>query len=490
MLKHMEARVTDLAKLLSNFDRVFVDTCSLMEDSFPRFYDDLKESKRYWKKGLRILILDDCYAEIEKHINQDQKQSARIEAMRALEVLKQDKKHLIGRVFTHEKTGTDFFDSAVTSLVNSLRLQYKILIITQDKTLAYDLQKLNEMESQKGRFLRVYRLNPDAILEPNYGEAPTHPGARGTTNRFEGKTKPVREPKKTEKKPVSETNELSIQEVDNRLSASLPNPIYPLERKLSDIDAQIAAIQAAPKEGVPENLRYPLERLSAEKERLSALPKEEKPVEEKKPALKPHFEIAPTVEEAMYKLAAYHSWIFREKGIRYSAKVHGPYNINAEEVKAFAESVGEVKGRGINRYELKGLLILISAAPRGVKVSFDIPKAEEKNEEIAEKPAPKAEEKPAEAPVEEKRADDLNKKVLRLRKTPSKAVAESSLEEIRHHDFLMRAKINNPTYPNAAKIRDLEEQKKRLSGINAEQAEGLVFTKAEIDKRLKALKAE
>ena len=52
-----ETKPSNLAKLLNNFDKVFMDTCSLMEDSFPQFMDCLVKSHEYWKDGLKVIVL-------------------------------------------------------------------------------------------------------------------------------------------------------------------------------------------------------------------------------------------------------------------------------------------------------------------------------------------------------------------------------------------------------------------------------------------------
>ena len=39
-----------LAKIITNFDQVYLDTCSLMEESFPEFMDYLDGSREYWNK--------------------------------------------------------------------------------------------------------------------------------------------------------------------------------------------------------------------------------------------------------------------------------------------------------------------------------------------------------------------------------------------------------------------------------------------------------
>ena len=62
-----EIKSSNLAKFLNNFDKVFMDTCSLMEDSFPLFMDCLVKSREYWKDGLKVIVLGECMEELKKH---------------------------------------------------------------------------------------------------------------------------------------------------------------------------------------------------------------------------------------------------------------------------------------------------------------------------------------------------------------------------------------------------------------------------------------
>src|SRR5574344_2350649 len=125
-----ENKSSTLAKFLSIYDYVFVDTCSLMEDGFPSFMDTLSASKEYWKEGLRVIVPGECVAELKKHSRSKDNQEARIEAKRALKILHHDKwVHKILEV-TKSNTNYGFADNAIYTAVSSLRIQNKVLIIT------------------------------------------------------------------------------------------------------------------------------------------------------------------------------------------------------------------------------------------------------------------------------------------------------------------------------------------------------------------------
>ena len=62
-----ENKSSNLAKFLNNFDYVLIDTCSLMDESFPEWMDILRNAKAYRKKELEILVPRRCYDELKKH---------------------------------------------------------------------------------------------------------------------------------------------------------------------------------------------------------------------------------------------------------------------------------------------------------------------------------------------------------------------------------------------------------------------------------------
>lgn len=316
-----ESKSSNLAKFLSDYDYVFVDTCSLMEDSFPIFMDTLAASKEYWKEGLRVIVIGECVQELEKHSkNKDKEaQEARIEAKRALKILHHDKWHGKTLEITKPTTTVGFADNALFTQVSSLRIQNKILIITQDKTLATDLKKLNALDSQHGRYLKVDRLNQSGDLEENPGETgnyyhkenvrpsasnadttsknTTNPRPRGIFHRAEkvsspAPDKPQAEPRHYEDRPRQDHGrrpygdrhdsyarhdsyekpaevETPISEADRHLCSNLLNPKYPKEKKIADINAQLNLLGVLSSEQLNKlSLANTVEQLKAELAKL------------------------------------------------------------------------------------------------------------------------------------------------------------------------------------------------------------------------------
>ena len=241
-----ETKPSNLAKLLNNFDKVFMDTCSLMEDSFPQFMDCLVKSHEYWKDGLKVIVLGECMEELKKH-SKSKDGDKFVEAKLAIKILEHNKRHGKTIEITKPTHKDGFADRAIFAKVTDLRIAEKILIITQDKKLTNDIRGLNGLESQKGRNIHVYRISRNGDLEINYGEKPQE-RAPARINKTPIKTK-QEAPKKAPEKPKT-TDKSPVVLADSALSANLSNPNYPSSRKLEDIDKQLALLKACHDSGL------------------------------------------------------------------------------------------------------------------------------------------------------------------------------------------------------------------------------------------------
>ena len=404
-----ESKSSNLAKFLSVYDYVFVDTCSLMEDSFPIFMDTLAASKEYWKDGLRVIVIGECVQELEKHSKSKEKEAveARIEAKRALKILHHDKWHGKTLEITKVTTKDGFADHALFTQVSSLRIQNKILIITQDKTLTTDLKKLNALDSQHGRFLAVYRLNQAGDLEENPGESglPYHrENARPSVsndskydNNRQGHGFFHHDHPQTivEEKPVvapltkPEEVESPVAAADRRLCANLLNPNYSVDKKIADISSQLTLLSGLKPEEISKlSLAYTVEQLKAELTRFGGKPvvvsKPSEPVkpaeaivkpleparivEAPKPVVsiakpmpvqpvkplerpfvpeapRPHywFEFGRTPDEAIRAVGVHEGLMFRDPSIPFFKGVHGPVDLTTDDLTKLSAQIGILK---------------------------------------------------------------------------------------------------------------------------------------------------
>ena len=284
-----ENKSSILAKQMNGFDYVIIDTCSLMENGFPEWMDALHNAKDYRKKGQQILVPRRCYDELKKHAAQEKDDSRRIDAIRGLKILKRDQwwTHLL--TITKKDKNENFADNAIFVRVSQDRLFKKILIITQDKSLASDLRALNDLKSQSGRPLEVLKIDGNGKLVPNLGET-----------RFPKERKGFGALKETPKQTKPTSGVAEVLEADQRLSAVLGNPNYPEEKKHNDAMVQLRAI-----EKIPENTRNQLSLLVPEA-RLRELTKPQPkpaPVKEAKPkpAEKPKEEPKPAAKKPRRK---------------------------------------------------------------------------------------------------------------------------------------------------------------------------------------------
>ena len=242
-----ENKSSVLAKFLNGFDYVIIDTCSLMDDAFPEWMDALHGAKAYRKKGLEILVPRRCFDELKKHARQKENDSRRIDAKRGLKILRRARWSKLLTVTKKDKN-ENFADNWIYVKVSTDRLFSRILIITQDKSLAYDLRALNELKSQNGRPIEVSKIVTGGRLVPNFGEQSPRKEHRGSG--FLAKDNPKQQ------KPKEPNPAEAVLLADARLSAVINNPNYPSDRKKADAMAQIKAI-----EKMPESLRSRLDLL-------------------------------------------------------------------------------------------------------------------------------------------------------------------------------------------------------------------------------------
>lgn len=364
-----ENRSSGLAKFLSNYDYVYLDTCSLMEDGFPIFMDALVASKEYWKEGLEVIVPDECIKELKKHSKNKEKNDARIGAKRALKILSHDKWH--GKTIVREKgiTDGDFGDQAITQAVIKNRIRSKILVITQDKTLTRDLRNLNQLESQHGRNLDVYKITPNGELAKNLGDSgysrPIENKTKERKKKGFGFKKLFEKPQKTNKKDELPPALLSVQETDKRLSSALGNKNYPSDKKLADINAQIAALgRLSSNDKKKLTLSFTEDRLLKEKEAIikknvsgsdnkSSAAKEphehfEKPLPKKtlpdpKTLNLPKSDKGkPTPKDALKALFDELGVIVRDDSVTYFAPVHGPLDVTNSSLFAASKSLSNM----------------------------------------------------------------------------------------------------------------------------------------------------
>lgn len=522
-----ELKSSKLAQFLNDYDYVFVDTCSLMEDSFPLFMDYLSKSKEYWKEDLQVIVLGECVEELKKHAKEKEK-DRKIAALRALKIIRHDKWHK--KAFTITKAeGSSFADNAIFTKVSGLRIHNKILVITQDKTLTTDLLKLNRLDSQKGRYLSVYRLTPHSELEKNPGEN----GEKTFNKKHEASS--FQKIEKDNKTVALNKAQKVIIEEDSKLAKNLSNPNYKTKNKIKDIDNQLSKLNKLDVNSLSAlNLRFSKEDLLKKKEELLPSKNGEKK-ENKKETSSVIVTTGASPSEALKRLALNYHSIVRDSSVSYVGAVHGNLDLTSDDLKKvdqLAVSKGNFsynKGNVTYSFE-KGKEYSVSCKnlsskkPEEQKRSTPVSMKEEKKKNLPPKKeenkktktassSTKKENKPL--PQKEKpilsKDDPILKKKIRIVKvkgstsggsssaipegivlvvgepkarTPKKEKApvlkkaaskndSSLLKEAMDADRVLNANLNNPNYPKEKALLDIQKQKARLKKLSSKDLSNL-----------------
>ncbi len=522
-----ELKSSKLAQFLNDYDYVFVDTCSLMEDSFPLFMDYLSKSKEYWKEDLQVIVLGECVEELKKHAKEKEK-DRKIAALRALKIIRHDKWHK--KAFTITKAeGSSFADNAIFTKVSGLRIHNKILVITQDKTLTTDLLKLNRLDSQKGRYLSVYRLTPHSELEKNPGEN----GEKTFNKKHEASS--FQKIEKDNKTVALNKAQKVIIEEDSKLAKNLSNPNYKTKNKIKDIDNQLSKLNKLDANSLSAlNVRFSKEDLLKKKEELLPSKKGEKK-ENKKETSSVIVTTGASPSEALKRLALNYHSIVRDPSVSYVGAVHGNLDLTSDDLKKvdqLAVSKGNFsynKGNVTYSFE-KGKEYSVSCKnlsskkpeeqKRSTPVSMkeekkkNLPPKKEENKKTKTTPSSiKKENKPL--PQKEKpilsKDDPILKKKIRIVKvkgstsggsssaipegivlvvgepkarTPKKEKApvlkkaaskndSSLLKEAVDADRVLNANLNNPNYPKEKALLDIQKQKVRLKKLSSKDLSNL-----------------
>ncbi len=145
--RHMENLVKE--------SRIFMDTCSII-DAKILFWEHIKPYLRKYDK--KIIIPYRCYEELVKKTRDSQNQELQKTANERLLFLKQLEDDSFIKI--RGEKSDNFADNVFLSVFTKFRLQYNLLLITQDNNLARDILNLNNSTSQKStHIIKVRRVN-------------------------------------------------------------------------------------------------------------------------------------------------------------------------------------------------------------------------------------------------------------------------------------------------------------------------------------------
>lgn len=438
-----EAKYRELAKLLSNYDCIFMDTCSLMEESFLKLMDSLSILRKddYWTE--QITVLSQCIEELKKH-SKAKESNKRIDAKSALKIIHRDRWHdKIIKIDESTKAQGYFADKVLFNLVNDLRTRKRILVITQDKKLAFDLRSLNHLGSQKGRTVDVYKIRPDGTLEPNYGENEFgyEPRFNGPKNNQKFEKQQQNQIKKPFVEQESTPKDDAIYSEDRRLSANISNPNYEKSRKIDDINKQIDRLSNIHEKALRSmKLAFTFEQLKSEKRKL--LGNEKKPLPSRKELYEKKEKeiVAPkSIQEtkhvwtekgrnasfAFERLGEHYGWFFRDSSVPFVKGVHGDYDLTANDLAKMDQLTSKMKTGEKKDLAFKALSIHVEREENVFVLSLNekkpisVPKKEE------QKPTPSLKKKTAEVKPNTAKKEVAPKKEEKTNSKPSKNAVAS-----------------------------------------------------------------
>ncbi len=393
-----ERKSSEMAELLNPFDYIILDTCSLMDENFPEWMDVIENAKEYRKAGQPIIVFQKCEDELKKHVHDKNNDSKRIAAKRALKILRHATWKKLLTISKKEKN-QNFADNAIYVRVSNDRITSKIAVITQDNHLAEDLIKLNNLGSQKGYRVCVYKITKGGTLQRNSGLLKNNNENRNNQSKQRNTPKEKIEPKRSYvfNKTV---------ETDSKLKERFLSSSYSKEKRIEDIKYQLKNIAKLSKEEAKEiSLVYDSTKLNALLKEYSSKQEDKKDLKKKelidKPNEKLYFGSGWKVEDALHQVAHHYNLMFRDPSIPFVKGVHGDVDLTLNDFEQISSKIYSLLSKkNKTSFMYSSFEVIAEKANNGFHVYFDFSKA------IKDKEKTKRDNlKPKEAPKKIKKKD-------------------------------------------------------------------------------------
>lgn len=154
-----EASQQKLEQYIKEGYRIFIDTCSLLCEMAPSFWQNIIPYLE--KYNSKVIIPNKCIEELYKHQDNTNNPELAKQANKSLGLIK--KMLESGYVDIRGEQSDSFADNVFLAVFTKFRMNYKLLLITQDKKLAEDIIALNKSGA-------VYNINTIAAQQLNqYG---------------------------------------------------------------------------------------------------------------------------------------------------------------------------------------------------------------------------------------------------------------------------------------------------------------------------------
>lgn len=156
--------VDKLEKYVKEF-KIFIDTCSLLEPSADAFWNNIIPLLHQY--NAKVIIPYRCIQELAIHMKNKQDAKLAATAENVIKILKQLEN--AGYIDIRGEKSDNFADNVFNVVFTKFRMQYNLLLITQDRDLSEDILKLNESKSvSSNKIVDVKKLNKHGFLSPVY----------------------------------------------------------------------------------------------------------------------------------------------------------------------------------------------------------------------------------------------------------------------------------------------------------------------------------
>lgn len=150
----------NLENYIKNY-KIFIDTCSLLEDSADQFWGNVKILLK--KHNNKIIVATRVIEELQKHSMNRKDVSLANKANRALSRMSQ---YINDGLVDIRGEASDSYlaDNVFLVLFTKFRMQYNLLLITQDNNLAKDILALNNSKSVRAKTVDVKRIEDGKLV--------------------------------------------------------------------------------------------------------------------------------------------------------------------------------------------------------------------------------------------------------------------------------------------------------------------------------------
>ena len=155
-----------LENFLNSNTRVFIDTCSILDDNSKKFFEYASPILRVKQSCLNMPV--SCITELKKLINNKSDCDKATKAKKALKTIDQMQKEKLIQLFA-DKDDSKHADSVFLTEFQKYKTKYNMVLITQDTDLAWEIDNLNRSKAvsikRGAKRVFVFRISKKGLLQ-------------------------------------------------------------------------------------------------------------------------------------------------------------------------------------------------------------------------------------------------------------------------------------------------------------------------------------